>query len=131
MYLRKACKKIDNITPSQFCNWLDNKEYTLNDRPLIEQYSHARERQADYYAEKILEVADTEEDVNRARLKVDSLKWIASKLKPKTWGDRQIVDQNVTITADIGERLARARKEMLAKHTGELIDVTPVDNTSE
>jgi len=103
----------------------------LNDRPLIEQYSHARERQADYYAEKILEVADTEEDVNRARLKVDSLKWIASKLKPKTWGDRQIVDQNVTITADIGARLAKARQAMLSKKEASIIDVEPSNNPQD
>lgn len=68
-------------------------------------YARAKERQADFMAEEILSIADdgrndtythpetglpmTNHDViNRSRLRVDSRKWLASKLAPKKYGDK-------------------------------------------
>jgi hypothetical protein len=68
-----------------------------------DQYARARESQADHLAEEILQIADdgsndtyqTEngEAVNhdviaRSRLRVDTRKWLASKLAPKKYGDK-------------------------------------------
>ncbi len=63
-----------------------------------EQYARARERQADHYAEEIIAIADespgqTEHGtdagaVAHQRLRVDARKWVASKLKPKVYGDK-------------------------------------------
>lgn len=65
-----------------------------------QQYAHAREVQADYYAEEIISIADQpnklttadgaviESDPQRDRLRVDARKWYASKLAPKKYGDR-------------------------------------------
>lgn len=54
------------------------------------QYTRAREAQMDALAEDILEIADDEEaDVNRARLRVDTRKWLMSKIAPKRFGDRK------------------------------------------
>lgn len=69
-----------------------------------DQYARAREAQADALADEILDIADDglndsyeDEDGNkrtdhdviaRSRLRVDARKWIASKLKPKVYGDR-------------------------------------------
>lgn len=67
------------------------------------QYARAREAQADKYAEEILEIADdasrdyietedgpklNSEHVQRSRLRVDSRKWLASKLAPKKYGEK-------------------------------------------
>ncbi len=52
------------------------------------QYALAREEQADVYADEIIEIADTEEDTAKARNRIDARKWIASKLKPKKYGDK-------------------------------------------
>ena len=52
------------------------------------QYTRAREEQADFYADEITEIADTEEDPNKARVRIDARKWVASKLKPKKYGDK-------------------------------------------
>lgn len=68
-------------------------------------YTRARETQAEILAEQIVEIADrthitvtSEEtgeetvlpiDHNRARLQVDARKWVASKLKPSVYGDKQ------------------------------------------
>ena len=51
---------------------------------------------------KIADEADGEDDmvkVNRARLRVDSCKWVASKLKPKAYADRveQITSGTVSV----------------------------------
>jgi hypothetical protein len=78
-------------------------------------YARAKEDQADFLAEEIIEIADdssqdtlTDADgnelenrewVNRSKLRVDARKWIAAKLKPRKYGER------VDITSD-GEKLS-------------------------
>lgn len=55
------------------------------------QYARARDAQADLYAEEIVEIADTaadKEDAPAKKLRVDARIWIASKLKPKVYGNR-------------------------------------------
>ena len=80
----------------------------LKDRPeFLQQYMRAREDQADFWAEEIIEISDNTNDdittkknpdgteydtvnhehIQRSRLRVDSRKWLASKLKPKRYGD--------------------------------------------
>jgi hypothetical protein len=54
--------------------------------------TRAREAQADKLAKEILELSDKIEDdhpvkVQRARLQVDSRKWLAARLAPKKYGD--------------------------------------------
>lgn len=80
------------------------------------QYAHARELQADFYAESIVDIADEEvtmikkskhqsgdesdEEIEvvfdptavaRNRLRVDARKWYASKLSPKKYGDKMAI----------------------------------------
>jgi len=52
------------------------------------QYARAREEQAHVYAERVVEVAQNAEDAQLARLEMDALKWAASKLAPKDYGDK-------------------------------------------
>jgi hypothetical protein len=59
-------------------------------------YARAKEQQADVLADEIIDIADqvaedkllTHEKVGAAKLRVDSRKWVASKLKPKVYGDK-------------------------------------------
>lgn len=60
-----------------------------------DKYTRAKEEQADLMADEILDITDalpkkglTNQQVNAARLKVDARKWVASKLKPKKYGDK-------------------------------------------
>lgn len=74
-----------------------------------EQYVRAKEAQAEHFAEDILDIADnanndwmerlSDEDkslgwrengeaIQRSRLRVDSRKWLLSKLMPKKYGDK-------------------------------------------
>jgi hypothetical protein len=51
--------------------------------------TRAREDQADTLADEILDIADDSSlDPSDRRVKIDARKWIASKLKPKTYGDK-------------------------------------------
>jgi len=95
--MRTICAEV-RIPYTTHMQWLRDKEDYSN------QYARAKEDQADYLAEEILEIADdssgdtdyTEtgkivmnaEFVARSRLKVDARKWIAAKLKPKKYGDK-------------------------------------------
>ena len=58
------------------------------DAEFAAQYARAREEQADYYADEIIEIADTAKDANLARLRIDARKWKASKLRPKKYGEK-------------------------------------------
>lgn len=51
-------------------------------------YARARDDQADTLADQILDIADTEEDPAKGRLRVDARKWVAAKLKPRKYGER-------------------------------------------
>jgi hypothetical protein len=56
---------------------------------LAEMYARAREDQADALADELLDIADNSElDHNDRRIKIDTRKWIASKLKPRAYGDK-------------------------------------------
>ena len=60
---------------------------------MLQRYARAREAQADKLAKEILELSDKIEDdnpikVQRARLQVDSRKWLAARLAPKKYGDQ-------------------------------------------
>ena len=82
-----------------------------------EKYECAVMLLAEFWAHEIIEIADdssgdyviTEdgrpvidhEAINRARLKVDSRKWLLSKILPKRFGDRVVAD--VTVRRDMRE----------------------------
>jgi len=55
------------------------------------QYAMASETRMDCLADEILEIADDRSgDPARDRLRLDSRKWLMSKVAPKRWGDRTI-----------------------------------------
>lgn len=101
--MRNICKDL-NISVASVLNWLnDNTEF-------LAQYTRAKELQADWLADEMMEIADDSardtmtvikngkkveventEWVNRSKLRIETRKWIASKLKPKKYGDKQEV----------------------------------------
>jgi hypothetical protein len=73
----------------------DTRARRLIDEDFLERYARAREAQADKLFKECLTIADAArpEDVNVARLRVDTRKWAAARLAPKKYGDR--VSHNV------------------------------------
>jgi hypothetical protein len=123
--LREICKEEDMPSKASIFRWLGlHKEFS-------DQYARAREEQAESLADEIVHLADTASNpvmvdgiplmdsegnpvlladtasIAHARLRVDARKWVASKLKPKRYGDKLDIDQNVSggISIEVIERV--------------------------
>lgn len=83
--LKAFCEKPGNPTLSMVYRWLDNIP------GFREIYTRARDDQADTFADEITHIADTEEDPNKARVRIDARKWVAGKCRPKKYGDKLAV----------------------------------------
>lgn len=80
--LRSICVADDMPSRTTVLKW-------LNENPdFASQYARAREAQQDTYAEEVVFIADTEEDPQKARVRIDARKWHASKLAPHKYGER-------------------------------------------
>lgn len=80
--LREICKDAHMPSRSTVRMWKSaSPEFSA-------QYAHAREEQGDVYAERVIEEALTADDAAKGRLRMDALKWAASKLAPKKYGDK-------------------------------------------
>lgn len=79
--LATICKEEGMPDPATVYRWMRVHE------SFRKNYEQAKSDQADYFVEEMMIIPDTEVDVQRARLKVDTRKWAASKFKPKKYGD--------------------------------------------
>lgn len=105
MSLRKICMQDDFPDAATVYRWLDKYE------DFRDKYARAREAATEDMLEEILEIADsTEIDPNDKRVRIDTRKWAMGKLKPKKYGERQIVD----VGNKEGETLKVESKEDLA-----------------
>jgi hypothetical protein len=81
--LVKICEQDGMPNPSTVYRWLNENEGFRN------MYARAKEDQAELLASQILEIADRSDlDANDKRIRVDARKWLASKFKPKNYGDK-------------------------------------------
>lgn len=65
-----------------------------------QQYALAREDQADTLADEIIDISDDQtEDPQSRRVRIDTRKWVASKLKPKKYGDK--TDHNLQVAGKL------------------------------
>jgi len=105
--LRTICNKEGMPCVSTILIWLRDKPEFLT------QYTRAKEEQADFLQEEMLDIADdgsndfmtivkgdeqytveNKEWTSRSKLRVETRKWAASKLKPKKYGDKIDVTSN-------------------------------------
>jgi hypothetical protein len=86
--IRTICADPAMPAPSTIFKWL------VTFQPFSEQYARAREACIERWSEEIIELADEpvapndNAAVQRARLRVDTRKWLMSKLAPRKYGDR-------------------------------------------
>lgn len=96
--LKTICDEL-NIPVRTVLDWLaSNTDFS-------QKYARAKDEQADFLVEELMEIADdsskdtlidpetgkkyeNKEWTNRSRLRVDTRKWIASKLKPRKYSER-------------------------------------------
>lgn len=119
--LRSVCKAEGMPDKSTVFRWL--RLYP----EFRDQYTRAKEESADALVEEILDIADNGsndwmadndkdnpgyktngEAINRSRLRVDTRKWIASKMKPKKYGEK--IEHEHTATDDLVDALRRGRE---------------------
>lgn len=113
-------------TSKTFYEWLKLSPQ-LRDR-----YACARDLQADLIVDEIIQIADDtasdwiededgkvrvdNEAVQRSRLRIDSRKWLAGKLNPKKYGDRQVIEHD--ISDGLAARMEAAEQRRLANGNG-------------
>ena len=82
---------LDNMpSHTTLCNWLRKHP------EFVAQYARARQEQAEYFADEMIVIADTELDPQVARVRIDARKWHASKSAPKKYGDRIVQEHTGT-----------------------------------
>lgn len=100
--LRSICEHEEMPCLTTIFNWLRTKP------DFLAQYARAKEESADALADEMLDIADDArndwmersekegktgwelngEHIQRSRVRIDTRKWLASKLKPKKYGDK-------------------------------------------
>lgn len=117
--LRSICKPDGMPAESTVRTWV-----VYDQSGFSAQYEKARRAQMDALAEDLLEIADEKsDDVQRARLRVDTRKWLMSKIAPKRFGDRVVTEhtgpnggpiQNQTLVIDPEKLKAMTSDELAA-----------------
>lgn len=121
--LKRLCNKYDDM-PSEYT--IQRWRYRIEDFRV--QYAQAKMTQADLLAEECLDIADdssqdirvTEdgktmidsEFVARSRLRVDTRKWLASKLLPKQYGDKSLLEQKTEENELLKQELIALRDKL-------------------
>lgn len=100
-------------------------DYVEGEPARAEQYARARQRGMELHIDGIIDLADsaTPDNAHAVRIRVDTRKWIASKLLPRVYGDRQQLDISVDLP-DLGERLRTAKRRALEAASGRVIEGT-------
>jgi SHS2 domain-containing protein len=133
--VRDVCNDADMPAAPTFYRWLETHD------DFRKQYARAKEIQADAMAADILKISDTSDADNvcdeygnikpnhewiaRSKLRVDSRKWLLSKMMPKKYGDK--VEQTIVgdperpqqhnHTVDIKAMNAEQLKEFIRQQT--------------
>lgn len=84
--LCKICEREDMPSLSAVYEWIGKHP------EFAEKYARAKSDQAERFANEIVEIADSEPDPKKAAVRIDARKWVAAKLLPKKYGDRQQIE---------------------------------------
>lgn len=114
MGLQRLCNKYDDMPDKTTIN-----EWRYKYPEFSHQYAQAKMMQAELFADEIIDIADdgsndwmesydlengcegwraNGEHIQRSRLRIDSRKWIASKLAPKIYGEKVQTETTVKIS---------------------------------
>lgn len=100
-----------------------------------QQYARAKDNQLRIIAQEILEIADSPVEpndsaaVNDKRLRVDTRKWLLSKLKPKTYGDHITVnDESKALPTRLLIELVQPKQQQLTTSTQDITALSKTDD---
>ena len=95
--LKAICSEPEMPSKVTVCKWLNRLPEFAN------QYSRAREVQADGMVDEMLDISDDSQNdwmtkrglqvpdneaIQRSKLRIDTRRWVASKMRPKKYGDK-------------------------------------------
>lgn len=105
MSMKSICEELD-LSVATVLTWLSEGHRNYIEE-FAKMYARAKQMQADYLAEEILDISDdgsndfmtitkgqesyeieNKEWTSRSKLRVDARKWLASKLAPRKYGDK-------------------------------------------
>lgn len=125
MTLNAICQLPDVPSIPTVYKWLDNHPDFFQD------YARARSKQADTFADMVMTEAFNSHDAQIGRLRIDALKWTASKLAPKKYGDKVEVEQtgntNFKISFAVPERDTRDSLKELSAPIARIQDAEPIE----
>ena len=108
--VHKICQEKGMPSRQTFYRWLgEHEDFRYN-------YREALALREDYHFDEMLEIADMVEDDNvkiqKAKLMIDTRKWVLSRMNPKKYGDKagetETIDDNPTpVSVNIEVRDAR------------------------
>lgn len=83
------------------------------DPTLNVQYLNALGIRADILADECVEIADSEKDANRAKVRVTARQWLAAKYKPKTYSERleMALEHTISILGVLTEARGRVTRD--------------------
>lgn len=121
--LRKLCSENPELPDQTTIN-----EWRFSNHAFSLQYTKAKQVQSELLAEECLDIADDSshdikygkddeefcntEFVQRSRVRIDTRKWLASKLAPKIYGDRQVIEQTTSENEQLKAELAELRAKL-------------------
>jgi hypothetical protein len=125
MTLNAICALPDIPSIPTVYKWLDNQPDFFQD------YARARSKQADTFADMVMTEAFNSHDAQIGRLRIDALKWTASKLAPKKYGDKIEVEsnsqQNFKISFSVPDRDTKDSLRELAAPVARIQDAEPIE----
>lgn len=127
--LKKICANNPDIPSAETIRLWSHSE------PFSAQYANAKLKQAHVLAEDIIDIADDDsrdelEDENgnvrfnsefaaRSRIRIDTRKWMTSKLLPKIYGDPRLLEEKIEENERLKEELRELREKLNADYKKE------------
>ena len=103
--LRAVCRSKDMPSISTVMAWLSEKD------EFSEQYRRATEQREDFHFEEMMEIADKvlpeSAEVAKAKLQIDTRKWVLSRMNPKKYGDKQQMEHSGDVAVNMISELMK------------------------
>jgi len=116
MSMRAICEMKDMPSRDAIFRWVrENPDFAAA-------YHQARSDQMHGYVDDTVFIADTEEDTQRARVKIDARRWVAERLEPKHYGPRiehehtaQVTTTNINVLENLTDQEREQLRAMISK----------------
>ena len=96
--LREVMNRI-SVSRSTIYDWLSNND------EFSDKYRKATEQREDFHFEEMMEIADKvlpeSAEVAKAKLQIDTRKWVLSRMNPKKYGDKQQMEHSGDVAVNM------------------------------